>query len=189
MGPNTAKWIVSDIITRLKQRLKHKINFTLPALLPIRSTMQELATSTDTNQNKRAIPTLAIIQGVAAISGMMIKCVDALVDAKRASPFNNSIKLVNENGQITHDRLITLENRTAMMVKAIISVLKDLKEKINNTNMRLTAQHRMMTRVHDQYNRLFRQKHMTFQIHHLAPLMFKDYILVETLQCIHRQYI
>ena len=49
----------------------------------------------------------------------------------------------------------------------------------------------MMTRAHDRYNRLFRQTHKTFQIHHLALLMFKDYItiLVGTLQKIHRQYI
>ena len=39
--------------------------------------------------------------------------------------------------------------------------------------------------------RLFRQTHKTFQIHHLALLMFKDYImiLVGTLQRIHRQYV
>ena len=39
-----------------------------------------------------------------------------------------------ENVQITHDRLITLENRTAMMEKAIIPILKDFKNQINNTN-------------------------------------------------------
>ena len=118
---------------------------------------------------------------------MMIKGVNALLDAKRASSFNNAIKLVNENVQITHDRLITLENRTAMMAKAIILVLKDF----NSTNKRLTRQYRMMIRAHDRYNTLFRQTHKTFQIHHLALLMFKDYItiLVGTLQRIHRQYI
>ena len=49
----------------------------------------------------------------------------------------------------------------------------------------------MMTRAHDRYNILFRQTHKTFQIHHLALLMVKDYItiLVGTLQRIHRQYI
>ena len=48
-----------------------------------------------------------------------------------------------------------------------------------------------MTRAHDRYNTLFRQTHKTFTIHHLALLMFKDYItiLVGTLQRIHRQYI
>ena len=134
---------------------------------------------------------MAIIQGVAAIGGTMIKGINALVDAKRASSFNNAIKLVNENVQITHDRLITLENRTAMMAKAIIPVLKDFKAQINNTNNRLIAQYWMMTRAHDRYNRLFRQTHKTFQIHHLALLMFKDYItiLIGTLQRIHRQYI
>ena len=49
----------------------------------------------------------------------------------------------------------------------------------------------MMTRPHARYNRLFRQTHKTFKIHHLALLMFKDYItiLVGTLQRIHRQYV
>ena len=182
-----------DIITILRYRLESKINYTLPALLPnkFNMTTQGLATSGENIRGKRAIPALAIIQGIAAIGGMMIKGVNALVDAKRASPFNNAIKLVNKNVQISHDKLITLENRTAMMAKAIIPVLKDFKEKINSMNERLTRQYRMMIRAYDRYNTLFRQTHKTFQIHHLALLMFKDYImiLVSTLQRIHRQYI
>ena len=182
-----------DTIIKLQNRLECKINHTLPALLPNKLNImkQGLVTSGEGIRNKRAIPTLAIIQGTAATGGMMIKGINALVDAKRASSFNNAIKLVNENIQITHDRLITLENRTAMMAKAIIPVLKDFKQQINNTNDRLNRQYRMMTRAHDRYNRLFRQTHKTFQIHHLALLMVKDYImiLVGTLQRIHRQYV
>ena len=157
----------------------------------LNNTEEGPATPGESTRNKRAIPTLVIIQGVAAIGGMMIKGINALVDAKRASSFNNAIKLLNENVQITHDRLITLENRTAMMAKAIIPILEDFKQQINNTNDRLTRQYRMMTRAHERYNRLFRQTHKTFQIHHLALLMFKDYIkiLVGTLQRIHRQYV
>ena len=77
------------------------------------------------------------------------------------------------------------------MAKAIISVLKDFKQQINNTNDRLTRQYRMMNRAHERYNRPFRQTHKTFQIHHLALLMLKDYItiLVGTLQRMHRQYV
>ena len=154
-------------------------------------TKQGLVTSGENIRSKRAIPALAIIQGIATIGGMMIKGVNALVDAKRTSSFNNAIKLVNENVQITHDRLITLEHRASIMAKAIIPVLKDFKAQINNTNDRLIAQYRMITRAHDRYNRLFRQTHKIFQIHHLALFMFKDYItiLVSTLQRIHRQYI
>ena len=174
-----------DVINKLRNRLECKINYTLPALLPNKLNVmrQGTVTSGENIRNKRAIPALAIIQGVAAIGGMMIKGINALVDAKRASSFNNAIKLVNENVQITHDRLITLENRRAMMAKAIIPVLKDFKEQINNTN-KLIAQYRMMTRAHERYNRLFRQTHKTFQIHQLALLMFKNYItiLVGTLQ-------
>ena len=120
------------IITMLRNRLERKINFTLLALMPnkFNMTMQGPATSSENIRSKRAIPALVIIQGIAAIGGMMIKGVNALVDAKRASSFNNTIKLVNESVQITHDRLITLENRTAMMAKAIIPVLKDFKERL-----------------------------------------------------------
>ena len=177
----------------LRNRLKCKINYTLLVLLPnkLNITKQGPVTSGENIRSKRAIPALSIIQGVAAIGGMMIKRINALVDAKGASSFNNAIKLVNENVQIIHDRLITLENRTAIMAKAIIPVLKDFKAQINNTNVRLIVQYWMMTRAHDRYNRLFRQTHKTFQILHLALLMFKDYItiLVNTLQRIHRQCI
>ena len=89
------------------------------------------------------------------INNKMIKGINALVDAKRASSFNNAIKLINENVQITHDRLITLENRTAMMAKAIIPVLKDFKQQINNTNDRLYRQYRMMTKAHDMQSAFF----------------------------------
>ena len=132
-----------DIIIMLRDRLEHKINYTLLALLPnkLNITKQGPATSSENIKSKRAIPALAIIQGVAAIGGMMIKGINAVVDAKRASSFNNAIKLVNENVQITHDRLITLENRRAMMAKAIIPVLKDFKAQINSTNNKLIAQY------------------------------------------------
>ena len=182
-----------DVIIKIQNRSECKINYTLLALLPSKiNTMQQgPVTSGEDIRNKRAIPALAIIQGVAAIGGMMIKGINALVDAKRASLFNNAIKLINENVQITHNRLITLENGTAMMAKTIIPVLKDFKQQIINTNDRLERQYRMMTKAHDRYNRLFRQTDKTFQIDHLALLMLKDYItiLMGTLQRIHKQYV
>ena len=85
-------------------------------------------------RSKRAIPLLAIVQGTAAIGGMLIKGINTLVDAKRANSCNNTMKILNANVEITYNRLVTLENRTSMMVKAIIPVLKDLKFQINKTN-------------------------------------------------------
>ena len=156
------------------------------------------ATSSDkTGQNKspsrkkRAIPLLAIAQGTAPIGGMSIKGIYALVDAKRANSFNNAIKMLNANVEITHNRLVTLENRTSMMVKAIMPVLKDLKLQINKTNEQLASQYRMMSSAHNRYNLLFRQTHETQTIHHFALLLFKNYLTTQvgTLQRIHRQYI
>ena len=131
-----------DIITKVKARLEHKINITFPALLPnkIQGYSRGLVTSSDEtrqdklcSRNKRAIPLLAIALGTAAIGGMLIKGINALVDAKRASSFNNAIKMLNANVEITYNRLVTLENRTSMMVKGIMPVLKDLKLQINKT--------------------------------------------------------
>ena len=132
-----------DIIMKVKARLECKINVTLPALLPNKVVQDSrgLATSSDkteceehSTRSKRAIPLLAIVQGTAAIGGMFIKGINTLVDVKIANSFNNAIKMLNTNIEITHNRLVTLENRTPMMVKAIMPVLKDLKFQINKTN-------------------------------------------------------
>ena len=122
---------------------------------------------------------------------MLIKGINALVDAKRANSFNNAIKMLNANVEIIHNRLVTLENRTSMMAKAIMPVLKDLKLQINKTNEQLASQYRMMSSAHNRYNLLFRQMHKMQMIYHLALLLFKNYLTIQvgTLQRIHRQYI
>ena len=99
--------------------------------------------------------------------------------------------MLNTNVEITHNRLITLENRTSMMVKAIMPVLKDLKSEINNTNAQLASQYRMMSSAHNRYNLLSRQMHKTQTVHHFGLLLFKNYLTIQvgTLQRIHRQYI
>ena len=86
-----------DIIIILRNRLDCKINCTLLELLPnkLNITRQGPATSGENTRSKGAIPTLAIIQGVAAIGRMMIKGISTLVDVKRASSFNNAIKLID----------------------------------------------------------------------------------------------
>ena len=142
------------------------------------------------SRNKRAIPLLAIVQGMAAIGGMLIKGINTLIDAKRANSFNNAIKMLNANVEITHNRLVTLENRTSMMVKAVMPVLKDLKSQINKTNKQLASQYRMMSSAHNRYNSLFRQTHKMQTIHHFALLLFKNYLTIQvgTLRRIHRQY-
>ena len=140
------------------------------------------------SRNKRAILLLAIVHGTAAIGGILIKGIDALVDVKRVNSFNNTIKMLNANVDITYNRLVTLENRTSMMVKVIMPVLKDLKSQINRTNEQLTSQYRLMSSAHNRYNL---QMHEMQMIHHFALLLFKNYLTIQvgTLQRIHRQYI
>ena len=189
-----------DIITKVKSRLECKINVTLPVLLPnkIVSDSRGPATSRDKTgqdnphfRNKTAIPLIAIAQGTAAIGGMPIKGINALVDAKRANSFNNAIKMLNANVEITHNRLVTLENRTSMMAKRVMPVVKDLKSQINKTNKQLASQYRMMSSAHIRYKLSFRQMHETQMIHHFALLLFRNYLTIQvgTLQRIHRQYI
>ena len=99
--------------------------------------------------------------------------------------------MLNANVEITHNKFVTLENRTSMMAKAVMPVLKDLKLQINKTNDQLASQYRMMSSAHNRYNLLFRWMHKTQMIHHFALLLFKNYLTIQvgTLQRIHRQYI
>ena len=184
----------------MKSRIEHKINVTLLVLLPnkIVSDSRGLATSSDKTgqdkphfRNKRAIPLLAIAQGTTTIGVMLIKGINALVNAKRVNSFKNAIKMLNANVEITHNRLVTLENRTSMMVKAVMPVLKDLKSQINKTNKQLASQYRMMSSAYNRYNLLFIQMHEMQMIHHFALLLFKNYLTIQagTIQRIHRQYI
>ena len=185
-----------DIITKVKSGLECKINVTLPALLPnkIVQDSRGLVTSSEKIEheeqgfrNKRAIPLLVIAQGTAAIGGMLIKGINALVDAKRANSFNNTIKMLNANVEITHNRLVTLENRMSMMAKAIMPARKDLNLQINKTNEQLASQYRMMSSAHNRYNLLFTQTHEMQTIHHFTLLLFKNYLTIQvgSLQRIH----
>ena len=134
---------------------------------------------------------MAILQAGAAIGGTVIKGINALVDAKRARLFNNALKMVTANVELTHQRLRTPENRTSMMVKAIMPVLDVLKGRIADTNQRLISQYKIMQMAHHRYNLLFRQTHEMLTIHHFALLHFKNYLTIQVgvLQRIHHQYI
>ena len=68
---------------------------------------------------------MVILQADAAIGGTPIKGINALVDAKRAKSFNNVIKMVTANVELMHQRLMTIENITSMMAKAIMPALDD----------------------------------------------------------------
>ena len=127
-----------DIIKQAKRQMEQKINVTLPAFLPnkIIQTSKGLATATGLkgqlhfgSREKRAVPVMAILQAGAVIGGTLIKGINALVDAKRAKSFNNALKIVAANVELTHQRLRTLENRTSIM-----PVLDVLKGRIADTN-------------------------------------------------------
>ena len=176
-----------------------KINETLPALLlnKIIHTSKGPATATGLNgqlhfgsREKRAVPVMAILQAGAAIGGTLIKGMNALADAKRAKSFNNALKMVAVNIELTHQRLRTLENRTSMMTKAIMPVLDVLKGRITDSNQRLTSQYRMMQMAHHRYNLFFRWTHKMLTIHHFALVLFKNYLTIQvgTIQRIHHQY-
>ena len=186
-----------DIIKQTKRKIEQKINVTLPALLPnkVIQTSKGLVTARGLkgqlhfgSREKSTVPVMAIVQ--AAIGGTLIKGINALVDAKWAKSFNNALKMVAANVELTHQRLRTLESRTSMMAKVIMPVLDVLKGRIADTNQRLTSQYRMMQMAHHRYNLPFRWTHKMLMIHHFALLLFKNNLTIQvgTLQRIHHQY-
>ena len=98
---------------------------------------------------------------------------------KKTKSFNNAIKMVTANVELTHQRLMTLENRMSMIAKAIIPASDDLKSRIANVNQKLTSQYRMMQMAHYRYNLLFRWMHKMLTIHHFALLLFKNYLPIQ----------
>ena len=120
----------------------------------------------------------------------MIKSINALEDAKEAKSFNNAIKMVTANVELTHQRLMTSENRMSLMEKAIMPALDDLKSRNANTNQKLTLQYRMMQMAHHRYNLLFRWMNEMLMIHHFALLLFENYLTIQVgmLQRRHHQY-
>ena len=78
---------------------------------------------------------------------------------RKEQSFNNALKMVTANVELTHQQLRTLENRTSMMAKAIMPALDDLKSRIANMNQKLTSQYGMMQMAHHRYNLLFRWMH------------------------------
>ena len=138
-----------DIIKQSKRQIEQKINGTPSALLPnkIIQTSKGMATTTGIkgqlyfgSREKRAIPVMLILQAGAAIGGTLIKGINALVDARRAKSFNNALKMVAANVELAHQRLMSIENRTSMIAKAIMPALDDLESRIANTNQKLTLQ-------------------------------------------------
>ena len=178
--------------------MKRKLTRPYWLFYPIKSfRLQRDATATGTQgklhfgtREKRAIPVMAILQAGAAIGGTLIKGINALVDTKRAKSCNNAIKMIAANVELTHQRLMTLENRMSMMAKAIMPTLDDLKSRITNTNQKLDSQYRMMQMAHHRYNLLFRWMHEMLMIHHFSLLLFKNYLTIQVgmLQRIHHQY-
>ena len=183
-----------DIIKQTKRQIEQKINGTLPALLlnKIIQTSKGPATTTGMkgqlhfgSTEKRAISVMVILQAGAAIGGTLIEGINALVDAKRAKSFNNALKMVAANVELTNQRLRILENRMSMMAKAIMPALDNLKSRIANMNQKLTLQYRMMQMAHHRYHFLFRWMHKMLIIYHFTLLLFKNYLTIQH----YREYI
>ena len=51
---------------------------------------------------------------------------------------NSTIKMLHANFEILHNRLVTLENRTSMLAKAIMLALKDLTDQENQHAISVT---------------------------------------------------
>ena len=99
------------IIKQTKRQIEQKINGTLPALLPnkIIQTSKGLVTAIGMkgqlhfgSREKSAIPVMAILQSGVAIGGTLINGINAIVDVKRAKSFNNALKIVTANVELTH---------------------------------------------------------------------------------------
>ena len=94
-----------DIIKQSKRQNEQKFNGTQTSKGPVTATGIKGQLHFGSRQ-KRAILVMVILQSGAAIDGTLIKGINALVDAKRARLFNNALKMVAVNVELTHLKLL-----------------------------------------------------------------------------------
>ena len=67
----------------------------------------------------------------------MIKGLNAYLNHKRNAAMSNTVKQLYENDQIFHDRMLIMQNRTALLTKTQLQQVNSIRESINKFDQTL----------------------------------------------------
>ena len=165
-----------------RTNITYKIENVLPALLPngivntpngkaIELPGGQMWTADMENRKKRAIPLAAvpaIFAGVQAVGGLLIKGINAVASYKRSKAMAGAMKSLYKNDQILHNRLISIENKTAILAQAQLTGFDIMDNRMRDIDAKWQYAENTLQRMMNATTEEFRRTHETINNHHLA---------------------
>ena len=78
-----------------------------------------------------------ILSGLASMGGVIIKGLNSYLNHKRNAAMSNAIKQLYQNNKIFHDRMLIMQNRTALLAKTQLQQVSNIRENIHRFDKKL----------------------------------------------------
>ena len=78
-----------------------------------------------------------ILSGIASLGGVIIKGLNSYLNHKRNAAISNDVKQLYENDKIFHDRMLVMQNKTALLAKTQLQQVNNKRENIDKFNKKL----------------------------------------------------
>ena len=67
-----------------------------------------------------------ILSGIASLGGVIIKGLNSYLNHKRNAAMSNAFKQLYENDKIFHDRMLVMQNKTALLAKTQLQQVNNI---------------------------------------------------------------
>ena len=78
-----------------------------------------------------------ILSGLASLGGVIIKGLNSILNHKRNSAMSNAVKQLYQNDKIFHDRMLIMQNRTALLAKTQLQHVNNIRKNIHKFDKKL----------------------------------------------------
>ena len=78
-----------------------------------------------------------ILSGIASLGGVIIKGLNSYLNHKRNAVISYAVKQLYENDKIFHDRMLVMQNKTALLAKTQLQQVNNIRENIHKFNKKL----------------------------------------------------
>ena len=78
-----------------------------------------------------------ILSELASLGGIIIKSLNSYLNHKRNAAMSNAVKQLYQNDKIFHDRMLIMQNRTALLAKTQLQQVSNMRENIHRFDKKL----------------------------------------------------
>ena len=78
-----------------------------------------------------------ILSGLALLGGVIIKGLNSYLNHKRNTAMSNAVKQLYQNNKIFHDGMLIMQNRIALLAKAQLQQVYNIRENIHRFDKNL----------------------------------------------------